>query len=386
MCWFYLFLQGMVVAELSLRAMAITGRKVVSIYTIADLTGGSSLARALGSMWLLLQYSCLVAQVSRGGDLLARSPLGLSHATSCGLITLCFHTLVFGLAGQRRAGWLAESVNNCMTAAFLVAMCVLIYLGIGHEAKLDRLLRGDWRPVTFLSMAPLMLQIMMFIQTVPTVCAMLAGDRAKVQLVVLLGSLCPLLVCLVWSAVGLAMVPENIARHNADPIDFLLNNRQGSGSSLITNAAILVACTAIGTTIVGIYLIVAQYFDDLLGRKGSSSQCLQQSQRARKALPVPGQSMLSNLGDGERDPAMRAGGVIPADAKTAGANREAYWWGDIITGRLFVDRQGRGWQDRLLSASATILPPLFGALGGEQMYMLALRFAGLPFCYAHASS
>lgn len=363
----------MVVAELSLRAMAITGRKVVSIYTIADLTGGSSLARALGSMWLLLQYSCLVAQVSRGGDLLARSPLGLSHATSCGLITLCFHTLVFGLAGQRRAGLLAESVNNCMTAAFLVAMCVLIYLGIGHEAKVDRLLRGDWRPVTFLSMAPLMLQIMMFIQTVPTVCAMLAGDRAKVQLVVLLGSLCPLLVCLVWSAVGLAMVPENIARHNADPIDFLLHHRQGADSNLIRKAAILVACTAIGTTIVGIYLIVAQYFDDLLGRS-SSSQCLHR------------EAMLSNLGDGERDPATRTGGVIPADAKTAGANREAYWWGDIIAGRLLVDKQGSGWQDRLLAASATILPPLCGALGGEQMYMLALRFAGLPFCYSHASS
>ena len=33
-------LQGMIVAELALRAMALTNRKIVSIYTIADLCGG----------------------------------------------------------------------------------------------------------------------------------------------------------------------------------------------------------------------------------------------------------------------------------------------------------------------------------------------------------
>ena len=190
------------------------------------------LARGLGSCWCLLHYACLVAQISRGGDLLARAlrPLGVSHSASCGILTLIFHILVFGAFGQRRAGWFAESVNNLMTVSFLVAMVSVMSLGLGevscishtatcwsahaswrdgahkcihthvcthphvhvrihpcththtpthtpahaytctYQAKVERLARADWRPSTFIDMAPLMLQIMMYIQTVPTVC------------------------------------------------------------------------------------------------------------------------------------------------------------------------------------------------------------------------
>eukprot|EP00802_Teleaulax_amphioxeia_P013095 Tamp_13142.p2 GENE.Tamp_13142~~Tamp_13142.p2 ORF type:complete len:198 (+),score=21.35 Tamp_13142:576-1169(+) len=169
------------------------------------------LARGLGSCWCLLHYACLVAQISRGGDLLARAlrPLGVSHSASCGILTLIFHILVFGAFGQRRAGWFAESVNNLMTVSFLVAMVSVMSLGLG-EAKVERLVRADWRPSTFIDMAPLMLQIMMYIQTVPTVCGRLKGNKARVKIAVFFGSLCPLLVCLIWSAVGIAMVPPEI--------------------------------------------------------------------------------------------------------------------------------------------------------------------------------
>lgn len=333
-CWFYLLLQGMVVAELSLRAMKISARPVVSMHTIGYLSGGGKLASWLGGLWVLLQWSCLVAQVSRAGSLLSRAcaSFGLPHSASCGLVTLAFYVLVFGISGQRRAGLVAEGANNLMTVSFLGAMVCLISLGMG-EAEPSRLLRADWRVSTIVSMAPLTMQIMMYIQTVPTVCAMLQGYRSLVMLAVFLGSFVPYAVCLLWSGVGIAMVPMEVAIHNADPIDYLLS--RGHGSGLIKNAAIVVACTAIGTTIVGIYLIIAQYFDDIFTRTSGK----------------------------RRDPASVEVSQSPSST-ASGEAREAQ------------ASASRAWRRRLLAVMCTILPPLLGAAGGERMYMAALLFAG----------
>ncbi len=331
-------------AELSLRAMKISGRPVVSIHTIGYLAGGSTLASWLGGLWVLLQYSCLVAQVSRAGSLLSRSftSFELPHTASCSLVTLAFHALVFGLSGQRRAGPLAEGANNLMTVAFLSAMVCLIFLAMG-EAKPSRLLRADWTLSTLISMAPLTMQIMMFIQCVPTVCAMLQGSRSLVMLAVFLGSFVPYAVCLLWSGVGIAMVPIEVARINADPIDYLLS--RGHGSGFIKNSAIVVACTAIGTTIVGIYLIIAQYFDDIFTRTENK-----ESYRPRDA----------DAGVASAD------GVAPAESMSS-AVKEARGSSAVA---------GQEWKQRLLAVLCTVLPPLLGASGGERMYMAALLFAG----------
>lgn len=47
----------------------------------------------------------------------------------------------------------------------------------------------------------------MFVQIVPSVCGLLDRDISRIRTAVLLGSGIPLLVSLIWSAVGIALVP-----------------------------------------------------------------------------------------------------------------------------------------------------------------------------------
>ncbi|EKX30886.1 hypothetical protein GUITHDRAFT_149622 [Guillardia theta CCMP2712] len=137
--------QGLVVAELSLRAMRITRRSTVSIDAIASLAGGRQLANLLGVSWLVLQWASLTAQVSRGGGLIAKL-LGLrSHAAGCLLLSLAFHVIVLGPDCSFRSGSVTEGVNNVLTMIFLLSLLAIIGMGAG-QANFSRLLVSSFSP------------------------------------------------------------------------------------------------------------------------------------------------------------------------------------------------------------------------------------------------
>lgn len=123
-CWMYLTLIGLVVAELSLRTMAKSGKQTVSIDGIAEGTAGRGVAAVVGTIWVLLQWSTLVAQVARGGELL-QEVTGVSHPVGCAILTLLFHVITFGLKGEQRAGSLAQNFNTILSLGFAFGLAIL---------------------------------------------------------------------------------------------------------------------------------------------------------------------------------------------------------------------------------------------------------------------
>ncbi|EKX39774.1 hypothetical protein GUITHDRAFT_143172 [Guillardia theta CCMP2712] len=205
----------------------------------------------------------------------------------------------------------------------LLSLLAIIGMGAG-QANFSRLLVSSFTPHKLLLQMPIMLQILMYLQVVPTVCSMLNGKPDRIRIAVLVGSLLPLLVCLLWSAVGIALVPSNGGALSMDPVDFLLS--QCDGSSILPTATGLIAFAAIGTTLIGIYLIIAQYLHEILVQRDVSRMILRSESAGDVSLTRP-HHLLSP-------------------------------------------------SDRVAAALLASVPPLLFALGGESVYIIALAFAG----------
>ncbi|EKX39772.1 hypothetical protein GUITHDRAFT_114019 [Guillardia theta CCMP2712] len=236
----------------------------------------------------------------------------------------------------------------------LLSLLAIIGMGAG-QANFSRLLVSSFTPHKLLLQMPIMLQILMYLQVVPTVCSMLNGKPDRIRIAVLVGSLLPLLVCLLWSAVGIALVPSNGGALSMDPVDFLLS--QCDGSSILPTATGLIAFAAIGTTLIGIYLIIAQYLHEILvSWRGGRRQ--------------------EEEASGKRRPGLSRRVQVQRDVSRMILRSESA--GDVSLTR---PHHLLSPSDRVAAALLASVPPLLFALGGESVYIIALAFAGAyPLC------
>ncbi|MBU7583372.1 MAG: tyrosine transporter, partial [Nostoc sp. TH1S01] len=68
--WLYTLVSGLLIAEVSINTMRLSGRPSVGLLAMIENTLGTTGARMAGAAYMLLHYALLVAYVTQGGEIL----------------------------------------------------------------------------------------------------------------------------------------------------------------------------------------------------------------------------------------------------------------------------------------------------------------------------
>lgn len=160
---------------------------------------------------------------------------------------------------------LATNSNALLTTTFLASAILLFKTGSST---------ADWSRCFVASSAskplvpsisaatPTMLQLLTYGEILPNVCSMLRYHTPSVRRAIIIGSTIPLVLLSGWAALGVALLPTNLAASPLmqDPVDVLI----ASGSGSIRSRLLLLAASAIGTTILGCFLALESAYNDLV--------------------------------------------------------------------------------------------------------------------------
>jgi tyrosine-specific transport protein len=200
---------------------------------------------------------------------------------------------------------------------------------------------------------PVFLQLLVYSEVVPLVCQRLGGDGAEVRRALFFGSLVPLAMCIVWTLVAVGLVPPEALAANLDPVDSIIRK----GSSWVSLSVLVLALSAITTTVIGTFLSLAQFIEDVLSyvpqvaakRKGELS----------KLLSVIPATMISVCGSKT---------LYYVATSFAGAFPVTLLWGVFPTAASFYynfkKERHKGWQNRttqVLLLSVSILMIIYNA-------------------------
>ena len=94
--------------------------------------------------------------------------------------------------------------------------------------------------------------------------AQLEGDRGKITTAIVVGSLIPFLMFVVWNAAVLAALPVGSA---GDPLEVL----RSTGSPLVASGILAFSLSAIVTSFVGFVVALTDFFADLDNRTEDNS-------------------------------------------------------------------------------------------------------------------
>jgi len=159
---------------------------------------------------------------------------------------------------------LVGKVNGLLTAGFMCSVGVLFAVG-APLARWSRLARADWSCCW--AQVPAVLQILVYLEVMPTICQLLEFDKKRIRRAVFIGASCVLLLDLCWSALGIGLVPfAGMLGGRQDPVDVLLH--AGGPVAVVIN--ILGAC-AIATTVLSTNLATKAFFADACRNKGPPS-------------------------------------------------------------------------------------------------------------------
>ena len=233
--WLFLLAEAFVVAEAVSRCRSEAGVPASMARVAREAGFGGA---AIRGVFFALVTATLASQLSKAGALMAAAGSGARYRAwtgAAGAATLACAVLP---AVPRVA-----SLNALLTAAFgasIAALAAAARGGVPFDAS-----RLAFRDVAAArGLAPTVLQLLVFAETIPTVAQLLDDDPRRVRLALVAGSLAPLLLEIAWAALGLGIAP----RPCADPVDVLLALPQTRAPAAAL-AASAVATTALGSAL-----------------------------------------------------------------------------------------------------------------------------------------
>ena len=246
----------------------------VSVFTIATDTYGKIAGVIAAGLFIILMLSTLVAQLSKVGILLpSLFNTIFTKETAISSFAIFMSLLTFGKGIQ-----FAERINSVLTCLMIISFASIVTAAPSAGFDFSRLFsRSNFRSLlpfnyeSSISWAiPVFLQLLVYTETIPLVVSRLNGDEKKVTNAIVLGSMIPLLMCIVWTMVAIGLVPVTKTL-SIDPVDILLKN---SSSTRIKNSILLLTLSAIMTTVIGSCLTISQFLDDLFKDKKILSKLL----------------------------------------------------------------------------------------------------------------
>jgi tyrosine-specific transport protein len=251
--WAYFLVESFVVVECLLTARSISKNKEEhpGIAAAAKSAFGTIGEAAVVVLLVLLIEATLVSQISRAGALFPSS----YYRLGCSAVALSVAAIVFG--GPR--GSFVPTINSGLTVVFCVMAVVLFGAG-APAADWSRLTttaaNGGWSSLP--RAIPTFLQLLVYGEILPTVCRLLQYQVGPIRLAIVLGSILPLGLEVGWAALGIGLIPTTTTVAVGDPVAALL-----AAGGPVQAPLLILAGTAILTTIIGSYLALQSTLEDL---------------------------------------------------------------------------------------------------------------------------
>ncbi len=250
--WLFMVTTGLLVLEVNLWF-----KEDVNIVTMASRTLGSAGKWLSWLLFVFLFYSVMVAYASACGQLtadFASSLFGLPLPEWAGSIFLSALFGIFLYLGTR----VVDQFNRLLMLCLMAAYFVLVSMGVGH-INFEYLQHSNWGSA--LVAVPAMIISFGFHNLIPSLSTYLSHDVKKLRLSIIIGSLIPLAIYLVWEALILGLIPIHGVREALDQGEMATRSlRNAVGASWIVDMAESFAFFAIVTS----FLTVALSFVDFL--------------------------------------------------------------------------------------------------------------------------
>lgn len=259
--------------------------EVIGIPSLVHHTLGPQGSFVTTALLILVTEATLVSQLSRAGSLLAGTGTLMKYRFGCILAGTVGAILSLGgtshrhgqtqsqsqqdvktTPSQQPTNHLAANANAILTIIFLVSAILVFQTGSqtatwSHCLNTSSISSPSILTGKVLTAIPTMLQLLSFGEILPHVCHMLKYQSQAIQTSILWGSSIPLLLLTGWAGLGVALLGPLT---NSDPIQVLLS----TGSRAMQQRLMILATSAIGTTILGSFLALNSVYCDIT--QGSS--------------------------------------------------------------------------------------------------------------------
>ncbi|NP_001146090.1 uncharacterized protein LOC100279622 [Zea mays] len=251
LCWSYMVVTGLLVAEVNVNTMCELGSGGVSLVSMAMRTLGTFGVRTSCLSYLFIHYALLVAYVARSSNIITNS-LGIPIWESATLFSLAFGGVCY-FGSQRLIG----AVNGVLVVGILASFTSLVVVASGN-LQWSSLLEANFAAAP--QSIPIIALSFVYQNVVPVLCTNLEGDLSKVRTAIVAGTAIPLALFLVWDGVILGTLPDLAGSSTvSDPLE-LLRSSNGIVGPIVEAFSFL----AIATSYIGFVLGISDFLADLL--------------------------------------------------------------------------------------------------------------------------
>ena len=261
--WLYAVVSALLIAEVILNGMRYSGRASNGLLAVVESTLGGVGARATGVAYLFYHYALLIAYVSQGGKILISAVEKIWDIPVPAWMGSTGFALVFGGILYLGRDKFIEKLNSFFVAIVIASFIGLLVLGV-TQIHPTSLLSQDWSALP--PALSVMLVALFFHNIVPVVATQLEGDARKVRKSIVVGSVIPLMMFLLWNAVILGSVTptmlENISSNSSifDPLQVL---RAGDAGQWLGILVTVFSEFAIATSFIGFFYGLRDLFKDM---------------------------------------------------------------------------------------------------------------------------
>ncbi len=263
--WLYALISALLIAEVTLNTMRVTGRPSLGLLAAVESTLGIVGARVASIAYLFLHYALLVAYMTQGGEILvgtASKALGVNNVLPAWVGTTTF-TLLFGGVMYFGREKLVEKLNSAFVAIVIASFLGLLLLG-ATQINPEQFLIQDWSALS--SAISVMFVALFYHNVVPVITTQLEGDARKIRQSIIIGSAIPLVMFLAWNAVILGSINPAMTQSLSlggtafDPLEILRNGGAGEWLGLLIT---IFSEFAIITSFIGFVYGLLDFFKDI---------------------------------------------------------------------------------------------------------------------------
>ena len=282
----------------------------VSVVSVAQRTVGDWAAILCSTAFLFQMLAIVTAQVAKSGELL-ETCIGLPYIAGCLIPSIFLGLFTFQLPAK-----VVERVNTLLTVMMILGFGLLVASASisklsNLQAVINSLRMGDLTSLLprFGSTTwalPIFFNLLCYGQSIPLVVERMGADRpVKVQRTILLGSLVPFLLGVIWVCIAAMLGSDLDLSGGTDPVLKLVQ-----GPESIAVPVLLLAAGAIGSTLIASYLALGQFAADAFcAATGACS--LEDNQRAKVAsVMIP--ALTACIGPQLYLPLLSFAGAFPA--------------------------------------------------------------------------
>lgn len=259
LCWFFMVVAALLLLEVNLQ---LPGEN--DLISMAGATFGVYGKVFTAVAYLVLLYALLVAYLQGSSAWLAvmmqSFPVNLSVQTLLGIVAIGFGALIFlGVS-------VAEYVNRYLTFGFIGAYAVLVICALPH-VEMPKLMayQGSELSASF----PLIITAFGFSVVLPSLTNYLDRNFKVLRYVVVVGSLIPLFIYLLWELVALGIIPltgvnsfQGFGQHMDDGMGVAFALQQITGSAWISESSRWFTIFVILTSLLGVSQALFHFLAD----------------------------------------------------------------------------------------------------------------------------